>query len=69
VYWKYGGATVFTNKAIRLTPATQDRQGWLWNDFPLENADWEIAFSIKPGLDSLFPALQLIEFERVIVFC
>ncbi len=23
VYWRYGGATVFTQKAIRLTPATQ----------------------------------------------
>eukprot|EP00455_Lapot_gusevi_P012269 TRINITY_DN1577_c0_g1_i2.p1 TRINITY_DN1577_c0_g1~~TRINITY_DN1577_c0_g1_i2.p1 ORF type:complete len:437 (-),score=179.18 TRINITY_DN1577_c0_g1_i2:338-1648(-) len=47
VYWKYGGATVVTNKFIRLTPATQDRRGWLWNDFPVESQEFEVEMLLK----------------------
>jgi hypothetical protein len=42
VYWAYGGSTVLTSHLIRLTPSTQDRRGWLWNEYPLESADWEV---------------------------
>lgn len=52
VYWKYGGATVFTNRAVRLTPASQDRRGWLWNDFPFEKNEFEISFQMKIGMQS-----------------
>jgi hypothetical protein len=58
VYWKFGGASVLTNRAIRLTPATQDRRGWLWNDFQLEHDDWEVEFTMKVGTF----AYQLPEF-------
>lgn len=45
VYWKYGGSTVMRRKAARIVPATQSRTGWLWNDYPLESADWEVEVS------------------------
>lgn len=35
VYWNFGGSTVLTRKLIRITPDTQDRQGWLWNEYPI----------------------------------
>jgi len=44
VYWNFGGSTVLTKNAIRLTPAAQNRRGWLWNDYPLESNNWEIEF-------------------------
>ncbi|CEP01500.1 hypothetical protein PBRA_002106 [Plasmodiophora brassicae] len=47
VYWKYGGSTVMTTKAIRLTPATQSRTGWLWNDYPVESANWEVEIGLR----------------------
>lgn len=50
VYWKYGGSTVMTTKAIRLTPATQSRTGWLWNDYPVESANWEVEVSGPNGI-------------------
>src|SRR5271168_4579264 len=43
IYWNYGGSTVLTSNSIRLTPATQDRRGWLWNEYPLEAKWFEIA--------------------------
>ena len=47
VYWNYGGSTVLTNSLIRLTPSTQDRRGWLWNEYPLESANWEVEWSME----------------------
>jgi len=44
VYWNFGGSTVLTRNLIRLTPSTQDRRGWLWNEYPLEAANWEVEF-------------------------
>jgi len=46
-YWSYGGATVATRQLIRLTPNTQDRQGWLWNDYPIESENWEVEFKFE----------------------
>jgi mannose-binding lectin 2 len=61
VYWKFGGSSVFTNKAVRLTPATQDRRGWLWNDFPFEKDEWEINFQMQIG-SSLINLLCRLDF-------
>jgi len=47
VYWNFGGSTVLTKKQIRLTPSTQDRRGWLWNEYPLESENWECEFKIE----------------------
>lgn len=47
MYWTYGGSTVVTDKFVRLTQDTQDRQGWLWNDYPLESDFWEVQFEIE----------------------
>jgi hypothetical protein len=47
VYWNFGGATVLTKNIIRLTPSTQDRRGWLWNEYPLESTNWEVEFSTE----------------------
>lgn len=47
VYWKFGGSTVLTKNSIRLTPATQDRRGWLWNEYPLESENWEVEFKVE----------------------
>lgn len=47
VYWNFGGATVMTKTLIRLTPSTQDRRGWLWNEYPLESTNWEVEFSTE----------------------
>jgi hypothetical protein len=44
VYWNYGGSTVVSSKLIRVTPDTQDRKGWLWNEYPLEAENWEVEF-------------------------
>lgn len=49
VYWQFGGSTVLTDKYVRLTPATQSRSGWLWNDYPLTSQDWEIELEFKCG--------------------
>ena len=46
IYWNYGGSTVLTRNSIRLTPATQDRRGWLWNEYPLESKWFEIAVKL-----------------------
>ena len=42
VYWSFGGSTVLTKYMARLTPSTQDRRGWLWNEYPLESSQFEI---------------------------
>ena len=47
VYWNYGGSTVLTNSLIRLTPSTLDRRGWLWNEYPLESANWEVEWAME----------------------
>jgi len=47
VYWNFGGSTVVTKDIIRLTPSTQDRRGWLWNEYPLESTNWEVEFKIE----------------------
>ena len=41
-YWKYGGSTVATESLIRLTPNSQSRAGWLFNEFSLSSKDWEL---------------------------
>lgn len=35
VYWNFGGSAVLTKKFVRLTPSTQARQGWMWNEYPM----------------------------------
>ncbi len=50
VYWNFGGSTVSTRRCIRLTPATQDRRGWLWNEYPLEADNWEVEFKAEVRL-------------------
>lgn len=47
VYWNFGGSTVLTKHLIRLTPSTQDRRGWLWNEYPLESTNWEVEFKLE----------------------
>ena len=47
VYWNYGGSTVLTQSSIRLTPSTQDRRGWLWNEYPLESNNWEVEWVVE----------------------
>lgn len=47
VYWNFGGSTVVTRKLIRLTPDTQDRRGWLWNEYPIESENWEMEFHFE----------------------
>ena len=47
VYWNFGGSTVLTKSAIRLTPSTQDRRGWLWNEYPLESPHWEMEYKLE----------------------
>lgn len=47
VYWNFGGSTVMTKNYIRLTPSTQDRRGWLWNEYPLESENWEVEFKLE----------------------
>jgi len=47
VYWNFGGSTVLTKHLIRLTPSTQDRRGWLWNEYPLESTNWEVEFKTE----------------------
>ena len=47
VYWNYGGSTVLTNSLIRLTPETLDRRGWLWNEYPVESANWEVEWAME----------------------
>ena len=47
VYWNYGGSTVLTQSLIRLTPTTQDRRGWLWNEYPLESQNWEVEWVVE----------------------
>ncbi len=41
-YFTYGGSTVATKRQLRLTPATQDRRGFVWNEYPLESDDFEV---------------------------
>lgn len=47
VYWNFGGSAVVTKNFVRLTQDTQDRKGWLWNDYPIESDFWEVEFSIE----------------------
>jgi len=36
-----------TRNVMRLTQDTQDRKGWLWNDYPLESEHFEIEFTLE----------------------
>lgn len=54
VYWKFGGSSVMTKKYVRLTPATQDRRGWLWNDFPIDAEEFEVELTAKVSSKSHF---------------
>jgi hypothetical protein len=47
VYWNFGGSTVLTKNSIRLTPASQNKRGWLWNDYPIESENFELEFSVE----------------------
>jgi len=47
VYWNFGGSTVVTNNKIRLTPSSQDKRGWLWNEYPLESENFEVEFKME----------------------
>lgn len=47
VYWNFGGSTVLTKKFVRLTPSTQDRKGWLWNEYPIESENFEVEFKTE----------------------
>ena len=47
VFWNFGGSTVLTKNVIRLTPSTQDRRGWLWNEYPLESTNWEMEYKLE----------------------
>eukprot|EP00467_Chlorarachnion_reptans_P012772 CAMPEP_0114512062 /NCGR_PEP_ID=MMETSP0109-20121206/14756_1 /TAXON_ID=29199 /ORGANISM="Chlorarachnion reptans, Strain CCCM449" /LENGTH=412 /DNA_ID=CAMNT_0001691683 /DNA_START=178 /DNA_END=1416 /DNA_ORIENTATION=- len=47
VYWFWGGSAVVAKRSVRLTPATAERRGFLWNDYPLETANWEVEFDFK----------------------
>eukprot|EP00479_Gromia_sphaerica_P011725 TRINITY_DN5907_c0_g1_i1.p1 TRINITY_DN5907_c0_g1~~TRINITY_DN5907_c0_g1_i1.p1 ORF type:complete len:198 (+),score=45.67 TRINITY_DN5907_c0_g1_i1:471-1064(+) len=40
-----------TSEFCRLTPATQSREGWLWNDYPLQSQDWEVELEYRLGSD------------------
>lgn len=45
VYWNFGGSSVMTKKYVRLTPATQGRKGWIWNEYPLVcYITWSLVF-------------------------
>lgn len=48
VYYNTGGSAVLTNNGVRLVPAVSGRNGWLWNEYPIEsnNFEAEIAFEI-----------------------
>lgn len=54
VYWKFGGATVMTKAHARLTPASANNRGWLWNDYPLESDDWELEVSMRVSSEPHF---------------
>lgn len=47
VYWNFGGSTVLSKNTIRITPAAQNRRGWLWNDYPIESNNWELEFHLE----------------------
>jgi len=48
-YWQIGGSTVAAKNFIRLTPSSQSRVGWLFNDYTLKSKEWEveIGFEVK----------------------
>lgn len=54
MYWKYGGSTVITKHGVRLTPFTQGRRGWLWNDASLDSDEWEIEVKMRVSSKGLF---------------
>ena len=47
MYWNFGGSTVMAKKYVRLMAAVQDRSGWLWNEYPLEQENWETHFVME----------------------
>jgi len=46
-YWSFGGSTVAATSFLRLTPATQSRTGWLYNDYSLRSNDWELQLVVN----------------------
>lgn len=46
-YWSFGGATVAAQGFLRLTPASQSRTGWLYNDYTLRSNDWEMQLMLN----------------------
>lgn len=46
VYWNFGGSSVMTRNKIRLTPAGQNRRGYLYNEYPVESSSWEVEFEV-----------------------
>jgi hypothetical protein len=62
VYWIIGGSTVMTKKYLRLTPATQGRQGWVWNEYPVVSLDvlsWQHHYSYSICACDLIPFLSI----------
>merc|ERR1719499_1662948 len=51
-YWSFGGSTVAAQSFLRLTPASQSRTGWLYNDYTLRSDDWELQLAL--GIKSDF---------------
>ena len=35
---------------MRLTPATQDRRGWIWNNAAVGEENWEVEFQVQVGM-------------------
>jgi len=46
-YFTFGGSTVATKKYMRLTPSTQDRKGFVWNEYPMESDDFEVEVKLE----------------------
>jgi len=46
-YFTFGGSTVATKKFMRLTPSTQDRRGFVWNEYPIESDDFEVEVKLE----------------------
>lgn len=58
-HWEMGGDAVATDSFVRLTPQKQSRYGWIWNQQPNENPNWELRMKFAvfgkraPGADGL----------------
>jgi mannose-binding lectin 2 len=54
--WEFGGNSVVTDEAVRLTPDRQNKRGNLWNKVPCKMENWELTveFSVTGQGQSLF---------------